>query len=178
MQTKRGRFAVSELVVGLLLLAAAGVIFFDAQRLPPPPAYGMGPASMPQLIAAGMALLGIITIAAAFFRRGAADADGDEEGGPIDVGAIVVILASLVALIALMTLGGGFILGCTVLFAGTAWAFGRRAPVSDVLIGLLLSLLIYAVFTKLLTLSLPEGPLERVISRSLDAGWASLKSLF
>jgi putative tricarboxylic transport membrane protein len=178
MQTKRGRFAVSELVVGLLLLAAAGVIFFDAQRLPPPPAYGMGPASVPQLIAAGMALLGAITIAAAFFRRGAANSGEDEEGGPIDVGAVVVILVSLVTLIALMTLGGGFMLGCTVLFAGTAWAFGRRALVADVVIGLVLSLLIYAVFTKLLTLSLPEGPLERLVGRGLDAGWASLKSLF
>jgi putative tricarboxylic transport membrane protein len=178
MQTKRGRFAVSELVVGLLLLAAAGVIFFDAQRLPPPPAYGMGPASVPQLIAAGMALLGVITIAAAFMRRGAVDTGEEAEGGPIDAGAVVVILASLVALIALMTLGGGFILGCTVLFAGTAWAFGRRKLFADVVIGLVLSLLIYAVFTKLLTLSLPEGPLERVISRSLDSGWAATKSLF
>src|SRR5262245_34847084 len=177
MQTKRGRFAVSELVVGLLLAAAAAVIYFDSQRLPPPPAYGMGPASVPQLIAACMALLGVITIVAAF-RRGAAEAEGDEEGGPIDAVAVAVILVSLVVLIALMTLGGGCILVCTARFAGTAWAVGRRAPVADIAIGLVLSALIYAVFTKLLTLSLPDGPLERLVARGLDAGWASLKNLF
>lgn len=177
MRTKRGRFAVSELVVGLLLLAAAAVIYLDAQRLPPAPAYGMGPASVPQLIAAGMALLGVVTLAAAFMGGGAA-AGEEEEGGALDWGAVVAILASLVVLIALMTLGGGFILGCTVLFAGTAWAFGRRALAADVAIGLVLSALIYAVFTKLLTLTLPEGPLERLLVRGLDAGWASLKGLF
>jgi putative tricarboxylic transport membrane protein len=165
MQTKpRARFAVSELVVGLLLLAAAGVILFDAQRLPAGAMYGVGPAAAPTLIAGCMILLGLVTLVAAW--RGGEDADA-EEGG-LDGGAVVVIMLSLAALIALMTLGGGFIAACTVLFAGTAWAFGRRALLADIAIGAALALVIYAVFTKLLTLALPEGPPERLVLRGLD----------
>lgn len=168
MQTKpRARFAVSELVVGLLLLAAAAVILFDAQRLPAGAMYGVGPAAAPTLIAGGLVLLGLATLVAAWRGGAAEDAEGEE--GPLDSSAVVVIMLSLAALIALMTLGGGFIPACTVLFAGTAWAFGRRALLADIAIGLVLSLIIYAVFTKLLTLALPEGPLERLVLRGLDS---------
>jgi putative tricarboxylic transport membrane protein len=167
MQTKtRARFAVSEFVVGLLLLAAAGVILLDAQRLPAGAMYGVGPAAAPTLIAGGMILLGLVTLLAAW--RGAAAEEAEAEEGPLDGSAVVIIMLSLAALIALMTLGGGFIPASAVLFAGTAWAFGRRRLLADVAIGLVLALVIYAVFTKLLTLALPEGPLERLVLRGLD----------
>ena len=74
--------------------------------------------------------------------------------------------------------GGGFILACTALFAGTAWAFGRRAPAADIAIGFVLALLIYAVFTRALTLSLPEGPLEALVQRGLDPVLRGILSLF
>jgi putative tricarboxylic transport membrane protein len=66
-------------------------------------------------------------------------------------------------LIALVAWGGGFIAATTVLFAATSWAFGRRAVVTDVLLGAVLATCIYLVFTKLLTLGLPQGPLERLL---------------
>jgi putative tricarboxylic transport membrane protein len=158
-----GRIAVSELVIGAVLLALAVVIFFDAQRLAPGSMYGVGPSVAPMIVAGGLVLLGLATLFAAW-RPGAAEAE--EEG--IDRAAVVVIVAALAAMIALMTLGGGFILACTALFAGTAWAFGRRAPAADVAIGFVLALLVYAVFTRALTLTLPEGPLEALVQRGLD----------
>ncbi len=159
-----GRIEISELVFGLVLLALAAVIFFDAQRLAPGSMYGVGPSIAPLMIAGGLVLLGLATVLAAWRPHAAADA---AEGG-IDRAAIVVIVAALAAMIALMTLGGGFILACTVLFAGTAWAFGRRAPAADIVIGLVLALLVHAVFTRALTLALPEGPLEKLVQRGLD----------
>ena len=66
------------------------------------------------------------------------------------------------ALIALIGLGGGFIPAITILFAATSTAFGRRAFLADVAIGFGLSLVAYLMFDKLLTLSLPAGPLERL----------------
>jgi len=172
----RGRIEVSELVIGLVLLALAVVIFFDARRLAPGSMYGVGPGVAPAMIAAGLVVLGLLTVLAAWRPRGAEGAE--EGGGPIDTAAVVVIMAALAALIALMTLGGGFILACTVLFAGTAWAFGRRAPVADVVIGLVLALLVYAVFTRALTLNLPEGPLEKLVQRGLDPLVRALNSLW
>ncbi len=160
---RRGRIQFYELGIGLVLLALAAVIFNDARGLAPGSIYGVGPGVAPIMVAGGLALLGLATIFAAWRPRPGADAD---EGG-IDAAAVVVIVAALAALIALMSLGGGFILACTALFAGTAWAFGRRAPVADVVIGIVLALLVYAVFTRALTLALPEGPLEKLVQRAL-----------
>jgi putative tricarboxylic transport membrane protein len=64
--------------------------------------------------------------------------------------------------IAIVAFGGGFVAACTVLFAGTAWAFGRRKPLADIAIGCALALVTYLAFTKLLRLGLPQGPLERL----------------
>jgi putative tricarboxylic transport membrane protein len=45
----------------------------------------------------------------------------------------------------------------------TAAAFGRRAFLTDLAIGFGLGLVVYLLFVKLLTLSLPVGPIERLL---------------
>jgi len=75
---------------------------------------------------------------------------------------VVLILGGLAALIAIIGLGGGFIPATAVLFAATATAFGRRAIHVDLAIGLVLAAVVFLLFDKLLTLSLPAGPLERL----------------
>ena len=59
---------------------------------------------------------------------------------------------------------GGMYGGSTtaILFAATATAFGRRAIHIDLGIGLVLAVLVFLMFDKLLTLSLPAGPIERL----------------
>ena len=79
-----------------------------------------------------------------------------------DPKAIVLILGGLAALIAIIGLGGGFIPATAVLFAATATAFGRRAIHIDLAIGLVLAVVVFLLFDKLLTLSLPAGPIERL----------------
>jgi putative tricarboxylic transport membrane protein len=76
--------------------------------------------------------------------------------------AIVLILGGLAALIAIIGLGGGFIPATAVLFAATATAFGRRAIHIDLAIGAVLAVAVFLLFDKLLTLSLPAGPIERL----------------
>ncbi len=166
-----GRVDLGELIIGLALLALAGVIAFDAQRLEAGSLYGVGPSVAPMIVAGGLVLLGLATVFAALRARG-----GDAEEG-IDRAAVIVIVAALAAMIALMSLGGGFVLACTVLFAGTARAFGRRAPAADVAIGLVLALVVYVVFTRALTLSLPDGPLEALVQRGLDRVAAALQAV-
>jgi len=82
---------------------------------------------------------------------------------PIDMVLALPAMLLAVALIAIIGLGGGFIPATTILFAATAASFGRRAIHIDVAIGLVLALAIYLLFDKLLTLSLPAGPLERLL---------------
>ena len=67
------------------------------------------------------------------------------------------------ALIAIIAFGGGFIPATAVLFAATAAAFGRKAVITDLVIGAVLGLAVYLLFDKLLTLSLPAGPIERLL---------------
>lgn len=166
-----GRIDIAELVIGLALLALAGVVAFDAQRLEPGSMYGVGPSVAPMIVAGGLVLLGLATVLAALRRRVA-----EAEAG-IDRTAVIVIVAALAAMIALMSLGGGFIVACTLLFAATAWSFGRRAPLADAAIGFALALVVYAVFTRALTLSLPEGPLEALVQRGLDPVVAALRAI-
>ena len=51
---------------------------------------------------------------------------------------MLLILGGLAALIAIIGLGGGFILATAMLFATTSPAFGRRALLADLAIGFVL----------------------------------------
>ena len=154
--TANRRLDIAGLVIALLLVALAGIVYWDMNRLQLGAVYGVGPKAMPILVATGLALLGIGNAANAI-RGGLPDRES------VDMGAIVLILGGLAALIALIALGGGFIPATACLFAAVARAFGRRAIVADLLIGLALGAFAYLLFAKLLALSLPIGPIERLI---------------
>jgi len=144
------------LAIAGLLLGLAAVIIWDATRLQLAPVYGVGPTAMPYLVAGGLVPLALGNLIMAW--RGQLPVRE-----PVDPRAIALILAGQFALIALIGLGAGFIAATAVLFATTAAAFGRRAFLADLAIGLVLGAVIYVVFVKLLTLSLPAGPLERML---------------
>jgi putative tricarboxylic transport membrane protein len=150
------RFDVAEFVVGLALMAIAAVLWIDASYLVAGSLYGVGPSAAPMIVAFGLAALGLATLLTAL-RCTTSETDS------ADWSAILVMLAGLAALIALIAWGGGFIVASSILFAATSWAFGRRAVLADALLGFLLATVIYLIFTKLLTLGLPQGPFERLI---------------
>jgi len=139
-------------IAGVLLLIAL-VIFWDASAMQIATTYGMGPQAMPYIIATGMAALAAGNFLLAWRGNFPARESFDPK-------AIVLILGGLAALIAIIGLGGGFIPATAVLFAATA--FGRRAIHIDLAIGLVLAVVVFLLFDKLLTLSLPAGPIERL----------------
>lgn len=145
----------AAVAIGLFLLALAALTAWDASRLTLTSVYGMGPEAMPYLLAGGLTLL-----AAGHFWVAVRSALPDREAS--DHRAIGWIALGLFSLIAVIGLGGGFIPAMALLFAATARAFGRDRLLVDLLIGIVLAILVYFMFTKLLTLSLPEGPLERL----------------
>jgi putative tricarboxylic transport membrane protein len=150
-----GRVDRAGIAIAGLLLALAAVIFWDVTSLQLAQTYGVGPGAMLVVVATGLVLLAAGNLMLAL--RG--DFPAREEINPQ---AIALILGGLVALIAMIGLGGGFIPATTVLFAAVATAFGRRAILTDLVIGLGLAILVYLLFAKILTLSLPMGPLERL----------------
>lgn len=151
--TGHRRTDAAGLVIALILFVMAGLVWWDMTSLQLSSVYGLGPKAMPIIVAVGLAVLAAGNAILAF--------RGDlPERDRLDWKPIFLILGGLAALILLIRFGGGFILGTAILFATTSAAFGRRAFVTDLLIGLVIAVTIFVLFSKLLTLSLPMGPLE------------------
>ena len=144
------------IAIAIVLLVVAAVITWDSTTLQLAPTYGLGPKMMAYVVAAGMAVIGIANLIMAL-------QGGFPERDSYDPKAIILILGGFAALIAIIALGGGFIPATAVLFAATAAAFGRKAVHIDLLIGAVLAVAVYLLFDKVLTLSLPAGPLERLL---------------
>jgi putative tricarboxylic transport membrane protein len=142
-------------VIALALALIAAVLVVDASRIQANVVYGLGPQAMPIIVAIGLAILALGNLINAL--RG--DTSDRED---MDFRPVLLILAGLALMIAVIGVGGGFIPAMTLLFAATATAFGRRAIATDLAIGLVIATVIYLAFSKLLTLSLPAGPLERL----------------
>jgi putative tricarboxylic transport membrane protein len=155
-RTPARRPDAAGMAIATLLLALAAVILWDTTSLQLSTTYGIGPRAMPYVVAAGLALLAAGNFLLAW--RGGFPPREDVDGR-----AVAIILGGLAALIAANALGGGFVAAATILFAATSAAFGRRAVHIDIAIGLVLALAIYLAFDKLLALSLPAGPLERLL---------------
>lgn len=144
------------IVVAVLLAVLAGILIWDMSGLQITQTYGVGPKAMPIVVAVGLILLAVGNVVMAV--------RGDfPEREPAAQLPIVLILGGLVTVIVLIALGGGFILAVTVLFAATSAAFGRRAIHIDLVIGVVLGTATYLMFAKLLSLSLPMGPIERLL---------------
>jgi putative tricarboxylic transport membrane protein len=150
------RIDAAGIVIAVVLMILAGVIWWDMTSLQLSSVYGVGPKAMPIVVGTGLGLLAIGNFVLAL--KG--DIPDPDEADPR---AILLIVGGLAALIVLIGIGGGFIPATAILFATTATAFGRRAFLTDLAIGFGLAFVIYLLFVKLLSLSLPAGPLERLL---------------
>ena len=132
----------------------AFITWRDAAAMQIRATYGMGADAASYFVALFLAVMGAGHLIAAF--RWQSDTE------PTDWKAVGWVALGLGSLIAAIWLGAGFIIGSTLLFVFTARAFGRRAWVADLVLGLALATGIFLLFNKLLTLSLPMGPVERL----------------
>jgi putative tricarboxylic transport membrane protein len=143
-------------VIALALAGLAAVLVWNSRQLQTTTMYGMGPEVMPVVVAIGLGILAVGNLIDALRGNLPARESADPK-------AVLLILAGLALLIAIIGFGGGFILATSVLFVTTSTAFGRRAILADTAIALVMTTLIYLAFDRLLTLSLPAGPLERLL---------------
>jgi putative tricarboxylic transport membrane protein len=154
--SSRGRIDRAGIVIAAMLAVLSALLLWDASGLQSGAMYGVGPSAMPIVVAVGLALLSIGNLIEAL--RGNLPPRESADPKPV-----FLILGGIAALIAIIGFGGGFILATAALFVATSAAFGRRALLVDLAIALVLATLIYLAFDRLLTLSLPAGPLERLL---------------
>jgi len=150
--------------VGVFLLILAGTLWYEATRLPPPQTVGVGPSAGLRLVSVLLGILGVAHLISAWRRRAeSADEAPRPASERANRAALGWVFGGLVGMMAILEFGGGFVLSATCLFACTATAFGQPLRVKSPLIGFVLAFLVYAFFTKALSLSLPAGPLEHLL---------------
>ena len=146
----------AALVIALALAAIAAVIIWQTAQMRVPPVQAkVGPQVFPYVIAGGLILLSIGTVISAL--RGSFPSREKDNYGPM-----LWIIGGLVG--QMLLLGwAGFSISTAVLFAFTAKGFGRGPLWQTIPIGFVLAFVIWFIFSRGLQLSLPTGPIERLI---------------
>ena len=146
----------AALAIALVLAAIAAVIVWQTSQMRVPPIQAkVGPTVFPYIIAGGLAMLSVGTVISAL--RGSFPAREKDNYGPM-----LWIIGGLVG--QMLLLGwAGFSIATAVLFAFTAKGFGRGPLWQTIPIGFVLAFVIWFIFSRGLQLSLPTGPIERLI---------------
>ncbi len=156
-----GRRDLAGLAIAAALLALAYVIANDAAGYPIRRSYAQfGPEIVPYIVASGLALLAALTVVIAW--RG-----GFEARERLNVGGVAWLVSAIVLEIAMLYSGTGFIAASAVMFGCAARAFGQTTMLLNLVIGAVLSSLLFLLFRYGLGLALPSGPLERAIDLAL-----------
>lgn len=153
---RRPRGAAFVIAAGLGGLAV--MLLVDAAGLRQDGGYaGVGPADVPRIVAYGLLVLAGLTVLAGL--------KGDLPRPPRQAPAPVLWILGGLGLQLVLLHVVGFVLSGALLFGMTARAFGQRPLWKNVAVGLVLALVIYGIFDRLLRLNLPGGPLEMLIFR-------------
>lgn len=145
----------AALVIAVFLIAVAVVVFWDASHLKTIAQYDrIGPSTVPKVVALGLFCLGIWTVIEAW--RGDFPEREHQEVAPV-----IWIVAGLAGQMLLLRIAG-FSIATGVLFALTARGFGKRQIWFSLPIGIIMSFIVWTIFSQLLQLTLPAGPLEHL----------------
>lgn len=148
------------LIFGALLLAFALFLIYDATRIRQGGGFTIiGPRVFPLLAAGALAILAVLMLLRAtvwpdadLAARGLAEAEATHWP---TVGMVLALL--VVYPFAMSTLG--YVVATAIFLPAAAWALGSRSPWRDLAVGVVLALVIYLGFTRLLSVRLPAGVL-------------------
>ena len=156
---------LGEWAIAVALLAIGVVVLLDGLHQPTSTsASGVGAGFVPTVVGAVL-----IVLAAALCVQIARGSVGEAETaeGDVDVRTTKwVPLAVCVAAILLFIVAVepvGYLIVSAVCFWMTAWAMGARSHLKSALIAVLLSVVVYFSFTRLLDISLPAGIFEGIL---------------
>ena len=145
----------AALAIAAFLAVVAGVMLWDSARLADLGGYsGVGPATIPRVVAFCLLGLAVWTVAAGL--------RGDFPERPAQNPQPVLWIVAGLALQLMLLKPLGFSIATGILFAFTARAFGKHNLAMTLPIGIVFAFAVWVVFSQLLMLHLPAGPLERL----------------
>jgi putative tricarboxylic transport membrane protein len=159
-----GRAIAAELLVGLGVVLLGAVVIWQTTEIRLTPINSkVGPRVIPYIVGAGLVFTGIWFVIDVLVGRGTSLAEVEDQEDvdlrvPTDWATLALLGASLVAYLLLIE-RAGYVIASTALFVGAAIAMGSRRFVRDFVVGLALALVTFEVFTRGLSLRLPEGVL-------------------
>jgi len=156
LSTKQRRPDWAALFIGIGLFAIAALVAFDASRLGGAASYArIGPQTVPYAIALVLAGLGLWTVIEAW--RGDFPRRERQEIVPVlwIVGGLIIQMTTIRFV--------GFSISTGLLFAMTARGLGRVNLAFAVVVGIVLSFLVWILFARVLQLTLPAGPIEHLL---------------
>ncbi|HMN78660.1 MAG TPA: tripartite tricarboxylate transporter TctB family protein [Burkholderiaceae bacterium] len=144
-----------NVVVGIAVLLAAAFFGAGLTSIDDQGGYsGLSPRFLPMLVTIGLAVCGLLLLT----RPASVPAQAEDSGGrPVRLSGLGGLLAGVVVVLALIG-SLGFVLASCVLMVCVARGYGSRRPLRDALVALLLTLPVWALFSKVLGLSLPLLP--------------------
>lgn len=148
---------LAGLAIAFGLFALAAIIWWDASGYPVRRSYAQfGPEIFPYIVAAGLAGFAILTVRLALLAQ-------FPEREPLNWPPVIWVAGAVAAEIVLLRVGAGFILASGTLFGFAARGMGRKPVWFTILVGVVVSGLLYILFRYGLGLSLRAGPPERLI---------------
>lgn len=149
---------------GAVVVAFAVFYLASAFAIPPSSFTNavVGPRALPLVIGVAMAVAGAALAARGLLRAPADRATGapaKEEEAPQQSPVRLAVAAGLLLIYIFLFIPLGYVISTFLFILGVTMYFDRGHPVRNVVYALIFSLTVYLLFTRLLGVALPQGPL-------------------
>ena len=149
---------VGEVLLSLVLVFIGSFVIYETRGIAETQGYSqVGPRLFPYIIGTGLTLCGAV-LGWHAISGGWRDVPLDEGGHDAPDWMAWAIISVGIVLHMVLIGWAGFIIASTLMFVLIARGFGSKHAVRDLLIGLVLAVAAYFLFTRALGLRLPPGP--------------------
>ena len=152
-----------DFAVGLGVLALGLLTAWQAAVIPDTPVYAaVGAKLVPWLVAALLTALGVGLCGSALRGGWSHTLEDMQDAPPTNWRALGLLAAGLVVQVALID-WLGFVIASTILYVLVCAAFGSRRVLLNLIIGLIVTVVAYLAFSRLLGVNIGAGVLEGIL---------------
>ena len=153
----------ADLAVGGFVLLLGLLTLYGAYAVPSSPLYAqVGATAIPIVVGAFLSVLGILLCLVALRGGWTQGLEEMRDAPPVNWRSLALIFAGLAVQVALID-WLGFVISATIQYVLVCAAFGSRNPLRDLLIGVVVCLLAYLGFDRLLGVNIGAGVLEGIL---------------